>query len=305
MTLRLGTRDSALARAQATAIVGALGAIARSQGRDIRFELHVVTTGTNATQDLIDGGESQGEAVVALREALSAGDCDLVVHALTDLPLEPCEGLKLAAMPIREDSREALCAQGVLLNDLPHGARVGADSPRCAAQLLAIRPDLNVVAIYGDVQAQLAMVGQSLDAVVVAVASLKRLGLLSAVSEVLAYDAVVPAPGQGALAIETRIDADADLATTVALLDDPATRATTTAEREVLRVLGLEWSRSVGAHAALDTGRVKLTARVTNATGTLQLTEINGGPVGEAQRIGMLTAHSLLGRGAKHMMGFL
>ena len=146
------------------------------------------------------------------------------------------------------------------------------------------------------------MVGGSLDGVVLAVAGLKRLGLLAAVSEVFAYDVLVPAPGQGALAIETRADADAGLAAAVALLDDSSTRAATTAEREVLRVLGVDRAVAVGAHAAIDKGILTLTARVTNAEGTLQLTERNRGPIAEAQRIGMLTAHSLLGRGADHLM---
>jgi hydroxymethylbilane synthase len=206
-------------------------------------------------------------------------------------------------MPIREDSRDALCSGGIALADLPEGARIGTGSPRRTAQLLALRPDLEVVPVRGNVDTRLAMVGTSLDAVVLAVAGLKRLGRLSSVSEIFSYHAMVPAPGQGALAVETRSDVGADLAAAVALLDDPTTRAATTAEREALRVLEAGCSAPVGAHAVIDKGVLTLTVRVMNEAGTLQLTETNRGPVSEAQRIGMVTAHSLLGRGAAHLMG--
>jgi hydroxymethylbilane synthase len=146
------------------------------------------------------------------------------------------------------------------------------------------------------------MVGTSLDAVVLAVSGLKRLGRLSSVSEIFSYQAMVPAPGQGALAVETRSDVSADLAVAVALLDDLTTRAATTAEREALRVLEAGCSAPVGAHAVIDKGILTLTVRVTNEAGTLQLTETNRGPISEARRIGMVTAHSLLGQGAARLM---
>ena len=302
MTLRLGTRGDALARAQAKIIAGALSAIARTKGLDIDFELHIVTTRGDVSKEPLVASESSGVFVTAVREALIAGDCDLAVHSLKDMPVGPYEGVTLAAMPIREDSRDALCSGGIALADLPGGARVGTGSPRRSAQLLALRPDLDVVPIRGDVGARLEMVGDSCDAVVLAVVGLKRLGRLDAASEIFAYDAIVPAPCQGALAVETRSDASADLAAAVALLDDANTRAATTAEREVLRVLESGCSAPVGAHASIDKGILTLTVRVTNATGTLQLNETNRGPVHEAGRIGMVTAHSLLGRGAGHLM---
>ncbi len=303
MTLRLGTRGSGLARAQSTAIAGALTAVARAKGLTIDFELHIVTTSGDTSREPLVGSESTGVFVTAVREALLAGDCDLAVHSLKDVPVGPCDGISLAAMPIREDSRDALCSGGVALADLREGARVGTGSPRRSAQLLALRPDLEVVPIRGNVDTRLAMVGGGFDAVVLAVAGLKRLGRLGDVSEILAYDAMVPAPGQGALAVETRVDVGADLAAAVALLDDPTTRAATTAEREALRVLEAGCSAPVGAHAAIDKGILTLTVRVTNLTGTLQLTETNRGALHEAKRIGMVTAHSLLGRGAAHLMG--
>jgi len=303
MTLKLGTRGSALARGQSTAIAGALSAVARSKGLDIDFELHIVTTSGDTSKEPLVGSASTGVFVTAVRESLLAGECDLVVHSLKDIPVGPYEGVTLAAMPLREDSRDALCSGGVALADLPEGARIGTGSPRRTAQLLALRPDLEVMPVRGNVDTRLAMVGTSLDAVILAVSGLKRLDLLNAVSEIFSYDAMVPAPGQGALAVETRSDVGADLAVAVALLDDPTTRAATTAEREALRVLEAGCSAPVGAHAVIDKGVLTLTVRVTNAAGTLQLTETNRGPVSEAQRIGRVTAHSLLGRGAAHLMG--
>lgn len=303
MTLKLGTRGSALARGQSTAIAGALSAVGRTKGLDIDFELHIVTTSGDTSKGSLVGSASTGVFVTAVREALLAGECDLVVHSLKDLPVGPYEGVTLAAMPIREDSRDALCSGGIALADLPQGARIGTGSPRRTAQLLALRPDFEVVPVRGNVDTRLAMVGTSLDAVVLAVSGLKRLGRLSSVSEIFSYHAMVPAAGQGALAVETRSDIGADLAAAVALLDDPTTRAATTAEREALRVLEAGCSAPVGAHAVIDKGVLTLTVRVTNEAGTLQLTETNRGPVSEAQRIGMVTAHSLLGRGAAHLMG--
>ncbi|NYI41023.1 hydroxymethylbilane synthase [Demequina lutea] len=303
MTLKLGTRGSALARGQSTAIAEALSAVARTKGLDIDFELHIVTTSGDTSKDSLVGSSSTGVFVTAVREALLAGECDVVVHSLKDIPVGPYEGVTLAATPLREDSRDALCSGGVAFADLPQGARIGTGSPRRAAQMLTLRPDLEVVPVRGNVDTRLAMVGTSLDAVVLAVSGLKRLGRASDVSEIFAYDAMVPAAGQGALAVEIRTDAGADLAAAVALLDDPTTRAATTAEREALGVLEAGCSAPVGAHAAIDKGILTLTVRVTNAAGTLRLTETNRGPLSDARRIGMVTAHSLLGRGAAHLMG--
>lgn len=302
MTLKLGTRGSALARAQSKAIAGAITAVARTKGIDIEIELHIVTTQGDESKEPLVGSETSGVFVTAVREALIAGECDLAVHSLKDMPVGPHEGVTIGAMPIREDSRDALCSGGVALADLPAGARVGTGSPRRSAQLLALRPDLEVVPIRGNVDTRLGMVGDSMDAVVLAVAGLKRLGRLADVSEIFAYHSMVPAPGQGALAVETRSDVDADLARAVALLDDSVTRAATTAERAALRVLEAGCSAPVGAHASVDRGILTLTARVINAEGTLQLNETNRGPVAEAEHIGVVTAHSLLGRGAAHLM---
>lgn len=303
MTLRLGTRGSALARAQSGSIAAALTSVARARGIDLDIELHILSThGDESTGPLV-GSETSGVFVTAVREALVSGECDLAVHSLKDMPVAPYEGITLAALPAREDSRDALCSRGVSLADLPHGARVGTGSPRRTAQLLAMRPDLEVLPIRGNVDTRLAMVGESLDAVVLAVAGLKRLGRAGDASEIFAHDVMVPAPGQGALAVEIRSDAVADLARAVALLDDASTRAATTAEREALRMLEAGCSAPMGAHASVAGGQLTLMVRVTNASGTLQLSEKARGPVAEASRLGVIAAHSLLGRGAARLMG--
>lgn len=303
MTLRLGTRGSALARAQSSAIASALTSVARANGVDLAIELHVITTRGDVSSEPIVGSASSGVFVTAVREALLAGDCDLAVHSLKDMPVAPYDGIELAALPVREDSRDALCAGGRRLADLPHGARIGTGSPRRTAQLLALRPDLEVVPVRGNVDTRLGMVGASLDGVVLAVAGLKRLGRFDEVSEIFTFDAMVPAPGQGALAVEIRSDAGEELAAAVAALDHAATRAATVAEREALRVLEAGCSAPVGAHGAVQNGVLTLTVRVTNAAGTLQLSETTRGPVSEAARLGKATAHSLLGRGAARLMG--
>jgi hydroxymethylbilane synthase len=240
--IRVGTRASALARAQsgtvADALAGALGRPARLV--DVRTHGDV----SRAPLSVIGG---VGVFVTALRTALVDGTVDIAVHSLKDLPTAPAAGIRLAAVPVREDPRDALVARdGLRLADLPPGARVGTGSPRRAA-LLAGR-GLVVVDIRGNVDSRLARVGEDLDAVVVAAAGLRRLGRLDAATELLDPVAVPPAPGQGALAVETR--ADDPLGDLVAdALDDLPTRLSVTAERALLAALETGCSAPVGALA--------------------------------------------------------
>jgi hydroxymethylbilane synthase len=194
--MRLGTRGSALALAQATPVAEKLGA-----------ELVVIRTeGDASTAPLADLGGT-GVFATALRTALLAGEVDVVVHSYKDLPTQPAEGLTIAAVPKRADARDALCAaDGLTLDTLPAGARVGTGSPRRRAQLLSRRRDLEVVDIRGNVDSRLARVGTDLDAVVLAAAGLERLGRVDAVTEFLGIDGWPTAPAQGALAVEVRAD---------------------------------------------------------------------------------------------------
>lgn len=262
--LRIGTRGSALALAQTEAV-------AKSLGGDT--ELVVITTHGDTSQEPLENLGGTGVFAGALREALVRGECDLVVHSLKDLPTAPYPGLTIGAVPKRADARDALCARDELkLADLAPGARVGTGSPRRRAQLLSRRPALEVVDLRGNVDTRLAHVADGrLDAVILAVAGLERLGRLGAITDFLGIDPWPTAPGQGALAIEVR-DGDAATAKLVSKLEHRTTRITVNAEREVLAKLEAGCSSPIGAHAVIDDGLLFLSARVYARDGSSHLT---------------------------------
>ena len=271
MTVRIGTRASKLALTQTQQTADQLAAIG---GFPVEL-VHIRTDGDVLTGSLSQMGGT-GVFVAALRDALLRDQCDVAVHSLKDLPTGAAPGLTLAATPKRVDVRDVLCARdGFKLADLPQGARVGTGSPRRAAQLRAARPDLDVVDIRGNVDTRLGRVpglpgnltdavvdGKScdLDAVVLAAAGLERIGRLDTISEYLETDVMLPAAGQGSLAIECRT-ADAPrkagstegsqgpLAQALAALDDTDTRLAVTAERALLARLEAGCAAPVGAYA--------------------------------------------------------
>jgi hydroxymethylbilane synthase len=249
-TVRVGTRRSPLAMVQAHWVASRLVEL----GHTVEL-VPVVTEGDVSRAPLSQLGGT-GVFVSALREALLGGAIDVAVHSLKDLPTAPAEGLAVAAVPPREDPRDALVARDRLeLDGLPPGARVGTGSPRRAAQLRAHRTDLSVVDIRGNVDTRLGLVTDgTVDAVVLARAGLARLGRLDRVTEVIEPSVMLPAPGQGALAVETRADGAADpaLQNSLRTLDDPASRAAVTAERAVLAGLEAGCSAPVGALAVVD-----------------------------------------------------
>lgn len=262
-TLRLGTRGSALALAQSRAIAEKLGA-----------EVVVIESeGDRSTESLALMGGA-GVFVTALRHALLAKEVDVVIHSFKDLPTAPADGLAIAAVPPRADARDALCARdGLTLDTLPEGARVGTGSPRRQAQLAARRPDLEVVDIRGNVDTRLSRVGsddseRTLDAVVLAVAGLDRLGRADAITQHLDLAWWPTAPAQGALAVETRAG-DQGIA---AKLDHRPTRLAAEAERGVLARLEAGCAAPVAATAFLEDGMMFLTARVYALDGSAQLT---------------------------------
>lgn len=247
--LRLGTRGSDLALAQARSVAGKLDA-----------EIVVVESG--ADRDFVS----------ALRAALLAGDVDAAVHSYKHLPVADADGLVIAAVPKRGDARDALCARdGLALDDLPPGARVGTGSPRRRAQLLARRRDLDVREIRGDVASRLASLGPgdgALDAVVLAAAGLDRLDHLDAITEFLSIDSWPTAPAQGSLAVEVRRGDEKS----VSKLDHRPSRLAAEAERGILSRLSAQPSAAIGTHALLDDGLLFLTARVYALDGDSQLT---------------------------------
>lgn len=311
--LRLGTRKSLMATTQSQLVADRLTDLS---GHAV--ELVGVTTEGDVSKALLAQMGGTGVFVSALRDRLLAGEVDFAVHSLKDLPTGPAEGIALAAVPPRDDPRDALCGPAKL-SDLPPGARIGTGSPRRMAQLRALRPDLEVVPIRGNADTRLrkATTGQ-LDAVVLAYAGLNRIKRLDDVAEVFETDQMLPAPGQGALAIECRADR-ADLVELLAVLDDPATRAAVIAERTLLAVLEAGCSAPVGAYAALQTRQtahnassvhtgaedqnLHLTATVVAYDGSRQVRLSASGHPSEAERLGRDLATRLLAEGAGQLMG--
>lgn len=244
----------------------------------------------------------------ALREALLENRIDVAVHSYKDLPTEPAPGVSVAAVPVREDPRDALCARdGLTLLELPVGARVGTGSPRRAAQLRALDLGIEIVEIRGNVDTRLARVGEDLDAVVLAVAGLSRLRRAGAATELLDPLQVLPAAAQGALALECRADDDITRQLLHAL-DDPHTRAAVTAERSLLRALEGGCSAPVGALAEVcesDDGGFEIFLRgsVTAVDGNGVVRLSGTGPLAAAEEVGRRLAAELIDLGADTMMG--
>ncbi len=223
----------------------------------------IATEGDHSTESLATLGGT-GVFASALREALAAGICDLVVHSFKDLPTEAHPGLRVGAIPQRTDARDALCARdGLTLDALATGARIGTGSPRRAAQLRARRADVEVVDIRGNVDTRLRLVADGvLDAVVLAAAGLGRLGRLDAVTEFFDLGTWTTAPGQGALAIEVREDSSGPFAAMLAAIDHSATRLAVLAERAVLARLEAGCAAPIGAAGVVDGEMLFLTATV-------------------------------------------
>ncbi len=305
-TLRIGTRASALARTQTDLVATALG---------VPTEIvPIVTAGDRSNAALTQIGGT-GVFVSALRTALIAGEIDVAVHSFKDLPTAPAIGIALAAVPPREDPRDALVARdGLTLGELPPGARVGTGSPRRAAQLNALGLGIEIVGLRGNVDTRLAKVADgALDAVVLAYAGLRRLGRAGEVTEVLDPIQVLPAPAQGALAIECRADDDGALAV-LAALDDPDSRAAVLAERALLAGLEAGCSAPVGALAVVAEGEPRdgvegvtfeifLRGSVTAADGSDAVRLSVTGPTTDADGVGRRLAADLLADGADTMMG--
>jgi hydroxymethylbilane synthase len=302
-TLRLGTRASQLALTQSQHVADALTA---ASGLPVEL-VHVSTYGDRSTEAIAQLGGT-GVFVSALRDALHAGTIDLAVHSFKDLPTAPAPGLTVAAVPPREDARDVLVARdGLTLGELPPGSRIGTGAPRRMAQLRALGLGLEVVPIRGNVDTRMGKVTSGeLDAVVLARAGLARLGRLSAVTEVLDPIQVLPAPAQGALAVECRSD-DLRVVGLLAALDDPDARACVAAERAVLGALEAGCSAPVAAHAELTeaedgAAEVWLRASVTAIDGSDSVRDSISGPAAEAESLGRQLAAELLDRGAAALM---
>jgi hydroxymethylbilane synthase len=300
--LRLGTRASALARTQSQAVADAITA---ATGTDVEL-VHIVTEGDTSSAAIAQLGGT-GVFVTAIRRALVEGSVDLAVHSYKDLPTAPEAGLILAAVPGREDPRDALVARdGLTLGELPPGSRVGTGAPRRVAQLRALGLGLEIVPIRGNVDTRLARVAPGdLDAVVLARAGLARLGRLDVITETLDPLQVLPAPAQGALAVECRTS-DARTRELVGRLEDPAARACVVAERSTLATLEAGCSAPVAAYAEVAEGddgpELYLRASVTSIDGSDAVRGSATGPLSGAAALGRELAAELLDRGAAALM---
>ncbi|HLM05536.1 MAG TPA: hydroxymethylbilane synthase [Blastococcus sp.] len=301
-TLRLGTRGSELARTQSQSVADAITA---ATGTPVEL-VHIVTEGDRSSAAIAQLGGT-GVFVTAIRRALRDGEIDLAVHSYKDLPTAPEPGLILAAVPGREDPRDVLVARdGLTLGELPAGARIGTGAPRRVAQLRALGLGLEVVPIRGNVDTRLSRVrAGDLDAVVLARAGLARLGRLAVVTETLDPLQVLPAPAQGALAVECRTS-DARTRELLGRLEDPAARACVVAERAVLAALEAGCSAPVAAYAEVaegDTGpELFLRASVTAIDGSDAVRGSATGSLADAAGLGRSLAAELLDRGAAELM---
>ncbi len=301
-TIRIGTRRSLLARTQTEHVAAALRT---ALGRDVEL-VEVTTEGDLSSAPLASMGGT-GVFVSALRDALLRGEVDLAVHSLKDLPTTPHDRIALAGVPVREDSRDAVVARdGLTLGELPAGARIGTGSPRRAAQLLALGLGFDVVAIRGNVDTRIKKVSAGeVDAVVLARAGLARLGRMDEVTEVLDPLQMLPAPGQGALAVESRDDDD--LAALVRdAIDDPRTRAAVTAERAVLAALEAGCSAPVGALAEIAEGEdgdeLWLRAVALSLDGAVSIRRSASGLPENAEKVGRGLAEEMLDDGASTLI---
>jgi hydroxymethylbilane synthase len=290
-------------------------AVRRITGRDV--ELVEITTYGDVSREHLAQIGGTGVFVAALREALARGEVDFAVHSLKDLPTTQPDELALAAVPKREDPRDVLIARdGLTFEQLPNGARIGTGSPRRMAQLNAYARThglaVETVPIRGNIDTRIGFVRNGeLDAVVLAAAGLNRIGRTDEVTDFLSVDFVLPAPGQGALAIECSAS-DADLAAALAELDDPRTRAAVTAERALLAALEAGCSAPVGALAdllgdgqAVNEMRLRGVVGTTDGSSLVQLSTTGPVPTShdDAAALGRELADEMLAKGAAGLMG--
>ncbi|MBZ8177632.1 hydroxymethylbilane synthase [Corynebacterium poyangense] len=295
-SLRLGTRGSNLARTQTGHVAAALEAAGCSA------ELTIITTAGDVNMAPVER-IGVGVFTQALREALHDGECDIAVHSFKDLPSAPDPRFRLV-VPHRVDPREALIARdGLTLEQLPQGAKVGTSAPRRISQLKALRPDLDIRPLRGNIDTRMGKVHSGeLDAVVLAFAGLSRVNLGDQATEVFSPHVFLPAPAQGALALECRADDDA-AHSALLQLSDPEATACTTAERAFLAHLEAGCTAPVAAYATADQGNITLCGGVFGLDGTKRLVSSRTAPSHSAEDMGRELAAELLAQGAGEILG--
>jgi hydroxymethylbilane synthase len=289
--LRIGSRGSQLALWQAHHI----SALLRERGHEVELEI-IKTTGDKITDVALAKVGTKGMFTKEIEEAMAEGRIDLAVHSLKDLPTELSSGFEIAAVTTRENPRDVFCSRKYAsIEDLPHAARVGTSSLRRQAQLKAVRPDLDIHPLRGNVDTRLRKLEEGeYDAIILAAAGLKRLGKTELVKQIIPAETMCPAAGQGALGIEIRAG-DSVTRQHLAFLDDAGARATTTCERALLNRLGGGCQVPIGAFAEVRNGRLHLEAIVADPDGSKVLRESREGT--DPVQLGESVGETLLQRG--------
>jgi hydroxymethylbilane synthase len=301
--LRIGSRGSQLALWQTNYI----STLLRAQGHAVEIEI-IHTTGDKITDVPLakvgaKGGLGKGIFTKELEDALAAGRVDLAVHSLKDLPTELAPGFELAATTERQDPRDAFCSRLYSkIEDLPRSGRVGTSSLRRQAQLKAIRRDLDIHPLRGNVDTRLRKLVQGeYDAIILASAGLKRLGKTELIKQIIPAEIMCPAAGQGALGIEIR-EGDSATRQQLAFLDDAAARAATTCERALLNRLGGGCQVPIGALAEIRRGKLHLEAIVADPDGSKVLRESRDGDLSDPEQLGNAVGDILLKRGGDQIL---
>lgn len=298
MKITIGSRGSSLALWQANWVKDRL----ISAGHAVKIEI-IKTSGDKLPTAALAASGAKGLFIKEIEEALEAGQVDLAVHSMKDLPADLPDGLGVAAVPEREDPHDALVSKGgLLLGDLPAGARIGTSSLRRQSQLLVLRPDLEVVPMRGNVDTRLRKLERGdCDALVLAVAGLKRLGFASRITSYFREDEICPAVGQGALAIEIRTQ-NAAAKEAVAELDHAATHQAVRAERAMLKALGGGCLLPIAAYAKHESEKFHLTGVVANPAGTQVVRAAAMGDPANPEELGKQVATELLEKGARELL---
>lgn len=269
--LRVGTRGSLLALTQTRLFTSQL----LDLHLDLEIEEVLIQTQGDISTEPLNQSKTPGLFVSALRDSLLSGEVDFIIHSMKDLPAQPFPSIATACIPVREDSRDGLVSRyNLTLSELPAGAVVGTSSPRRAASIRRMRPDLTVDSIRGNIDTRISKVESGeYDATLLAMAGLNRIGRSDVVCEVFENAQLIPAAGQGALSIECR-EEDVEILQALAVLDDPYTRLVTAAERSVLVGLDAGCATAIGAWAAYEHGTLTLQAELSvEDTGETQLIE--------------------------------
>lgn len=294
----IGSRGSKLALWQANWVKGQLAA----RGVASRLEI-IKTTGDKLLDVPLTGAGTKGIFIKEIEEALLDGRIDLAVHSLKDLPVDLPQGLTIAAIPEREDPRDAYVAgNGLPFEKLPAGPRLATSGPRRQSQILALRPDLQIVPVRGNVDTRLKKLERGeFDGLLLAAAGLVRLGLEGQITSRFAPDEICPAVGQGALAVETRKD-KAQLLNLVRALNHEPTAIAIHAERTVLRCLGGGCQLPLGAYARIESGKLHLMGVVAATNGSRIFRAQAAGPIEEPEALGSRVAEDLIRQGAKELL---